>query len=280
MKLFKNKFFIICLCIAVALAAVTSVFSLMGYKALARNILGTVATPFRLIGNAFCGAVEGFGKYFGSVSSLEAQKEQLEEENRALRDQLAEAERLEQENARLREYLDMKAQYPSFSFEEGTVVGREGENYLTVLTLNRGSIHGVQVNMAVITNEGIVGCVSEVGLTWCKVSTLLENARSVGVLVPRSGASGILSGEYGYRDNGVCKLTFLEEDAKALDVRVGDRVETSGVGSVYPSGLRVGDITETKADAATRSLIATVVPAVDFSALDHVMIVTGFREKG
>lgn len=280
MKLFKNKFFIVCLSVATAVAVLMSTFSLMGYRALVRNVLGTVATPFRVVGNLFCGAVEGFGKQFRSVSALEKKNSELEEENRALREQIERAERLEAENERLREFLGMKSEYPTFTLEEGTVIGREGENHLTLLTLNRGSIHGIRVNMAVITKDGIVGCVSEVGLTWCKVSTLLEDARSVGVLAPRSGASGILVGEYAYRENGTCKLTFLDGDARNADVAVGDSVETSGTGSVYPAGLRVGQVTELRADAATRSLIATVKPAVDFSDLEYVMIVTGYKEKG
>lgn len=280
MKLFKNKFFIVCLSVAVAVAVLMSVFSLMGYRALVRNVLGTVATPFRAIGNLFCGAVEGFGKHFQSIDALEKKNAELEEENRALRERIEQAERLEAENERLRDYLGMKAAYPTFTLEEGTVIGHEGENYLTVLTLNRGSIHGIQVNMAVITKDGIVGCVSEIGLTWCKVSTILEDARSVGVLAPRSGASGILSGEYTYRENGTCRLTFLDDDARSADVRVGDRIETSGLGSVYPAGLTVGQVTDMRADAATRSLIATVKPSVDLSSLSYVMIITGYQEKG
>lgn len=280
MKLFKNKFFIVCLSVAVAVAVLMSVFSLMGYRALVRNVLGTVATPFRAIGNLFCGAVEGFGKHCQSIDALEKKNAELEEENRALRERIEQAERLEAENERLRDYLGMKAAYPTFTLEEGTVIGHEGENYLTVLTLNRGSIHGIQVNMAVITKDGIVGCVSEVGLTWCKVSTILEDARSVGVLAPRSGASGILSGEYTYRENGTCRLTFLDNDARSADVRVGDRIETSGLGSVYPAGLTVGQVTDMRADAATRSLIATVKPTVDLSSLSYVMIITGYQEKG
>lgn len=280
MKLFKNKFFVVSLSVATAIAILISVFSLMGYRALVRNVVGTVATPFRMVGNLFCGAVEGFGKQFRSVDALEKKNAALEEENRELRENIERAERLEAENERLREFLGMKSEYPTFTLEEGTVIGREGENHLTLLTLNRGSIHGVRVNMAVITKDGVVGCVSEVGLTWCKVSTLLEDARSVGVLSPQSGASGILVGEYTYRENGTCKLTFLDGDARNEKAEIGDSVETSGTGSVYPAGLTVGKITELKTDAATRSLIATVEPAVDFSAVEYVMIVTGYKEKG
>lgn len=280
MKLFKNKFFIVSLSVALAIAVVMSVFSLMGYRALVRNVLGTVATPFRAVGTLVCNAVEGFGKYWQSIDALTDRNAALADENAALREQLERAERLEAENERLRAYLGMKAAYPTYTFEEGTVIGREGENHLTLLTLNRGSIHGVRVNMAVITQDGLIGSVSEVGLTWCKVSTILEDARSVGVIAPRSGAAGILVGEYAYRENGTCKLTFLEEDARGADVKVGDRVETSGLGSVYPAGLKVGTVSEVRADAATRSLIATVVPSVELGSVNYVMIVTGYQEKG
>lgn len=280
MKLFKNKFFIISLSIAAGLAVLMSVFSLMGYRALVRNVLGTVATPLRLVGNAFCGAVEGFGKYFGSVAALREKNATLEEENRALQDQIDQAKLLEDENERLREYLGMKAANPNFTFEAGTVIGREGENHLTLLTLNRGSVHGIRTNMAVITKDGIVGCVTEVGLTWCKVSTILEDARSVGVLAPRTGAAGILTGDYAYRADGTCRLTFLEGDAHGADVEVGDSVETSGLGAIYPAGLKVGTVTKLTTDAASRSILATVQPVVDFSALDYVMIITGYQEKG
>lgn len=278
MKLFQNKFFIVCLCIAVAVAGLSSVFSLMGYHALARDIVGTVATPVRLVATVFTNAVDGFSKYFTSVNTLSAQKEALEQENAALREQLDRAQLLEQENERLRAYLSMKAEYPSFSFEEGTVIGREASNYITVLTLNRGSIHGIEQDMAVIKENGIVGCVTEVGLTWCKVSTVLETARSVGVYLPRNNATGILSGDYSMRSDGLCLLTFVDLDAKDADVQPGDAVYSNGMGSVYPPDLKVGTVVSVEIDNASRTLIASVRPEVDFSELEHMMIITGYRK--
>lgn len=278
MKLFKNKFFIVCLCIAVAVAGLSSVFSLMGYRALARDIVGTVTMPVRLVAAAFTNAADGFSKYFTSVNALSAQKDALEKENAALREQLERAQLLEQENARLRAYLSMKAEYPSFSFEEGTVIGREASNYITVLTLNRGSIHGIAQDMPVIAENGIIGCVTEVGLTWCKVSTILETARSVGVYLPRNNATGILSGDYSMRSDGLCRLTFVELDAKDADVQPGDAVYSNGMGSVYPPDLKVGSVISVEIDNASRTLVASVKPEVDFSALEHMMIITGFRK--
>ncbi len=278
MKLFKNKFFIVCLCIAVALAALSSTFSLMGYRALARDIVGTVTLPFRWVVSAFTNAADGFGKYFSSIDKLTEHNQALQQENAELRAQIERAQRIEAENQRLRAYLDMKAAYPSFQFEEGSIIGRESSNYITVLTLNRGSIHGIQKDMPVITKEGIVGSVSEVGLTWCKVSTILETARSVGVYLPRNRLSGILSGDYSMRTEGLCRLTFVDVDVKTADVQVGDAVYSSGIGSVYPADMKVGTVVSVEIDQASRTLTATVQPEVDFSALESMMILTGYQK--
>lgn len=278
MKIFQNKFFIICLCVAVVISGMTSTLALMGYNSLARNIVGTIATPFRWVGTVFTNAVEGFGKYFSSIDELNAQNEALRKENQALREQLAQSELTVKENERLRKYLSMKAEYPSFTFEEGMVIGREASNYVTVLTLNRGTIHGIEQNMPVVTEDGVVGCVSEVGLTWCKVSTILETARSVGVYLPRNNAGGILSGDHSMRADGLCKLTFAEVDAKNADVQPGDAVYSSGIGSVYPADMKVGEVVSVEIDNASRTLIASVRPAVDFSQPDYMMIITGYRK--
>ena len=278
MRIFQNKFFIICLSVAIAVAGITSTFSIMGYRSLSRNIVGTLATPFRLVATAVTNAVEGFGKYFSGIEELTRQNEALKQENAALKEQINQAGLIEKENDRLREYLSMKSEYPSFSFEEGMVIGREASNYVTVLTLNRGTIHGVEENMPVVTKDGIVGCVSEVGLTWCKVSTILETARSVGVYLPRNQASGILSGDYSMRVDGLCKLTFVEVDAKNADVKPGDAVYSSGMGSVYPPDMKVGEIVSVEIDNISRTLIASVKPTVNFSEPDYMMIITGYQK--
>ena len=274
MKLFKNKFFVICLCVAVVICAVPSTFALMGYRGLARNIVGTLTVPFRWCGTVIGNAFEGFGKYFGSVDALRAENEALESENQALRDQLEEAELMEAENERLRQYLEMKNQYPSFLMEEGMIISYSAGNYMTSFTLNRGSLHGIEVNMPVVVTEGIVGYVTDVGLNWCMVSTIIETASSVGAYIPRSGATGIVSGDSSLRNEGVCKISYMESNA---DIQVGDKVMSSGTGSVYPADLPIGEIISVEIDEYSRSLVATVKPTVDFTNLKYMMIITGYQ---
>ncbi len=262
MKLFQNKFFLICVCIALVLVVVTSTFSLMGYRALARDIVGTVTMPVRWCVTAVTNAFEGFAKQFQSVDKLREQNQKLEEENQSLQEQIEQAQMLERENQRLKEYLGIKNEHPSFVLEEGCVVGRESGNYISVLTLNRGSYHGIQRNMAVITPDGIVGYVSEVGMNWCKVSTLLETASSVGAYIPRSGVSGMVEGDYSMRYEGYCKMTYLSADA---DIQIGDTVYSSGIGSVYPADLPIGTVVAITVDEYSRTLTATIQPLADYN---------------
>ena len=277
MRIFQNKFFIICLCIALVLTIVPSVFAIMGYRSLAKNIVGTVTMPVRWVATTIGNAFEGFGKYFGSIKALNEENKALIDENAALKEQLEQAELLERENERLRDYLDMKNKYPSFAMEEGMVISHSSGNYITNFTLNRGTLHGIQTNMPVITKDGIVGYVVEVGLNWCMVSTLIETATSVGAYIPRSEVVGIVSGDYSMRHEGTCKISYIDAEA---DVQVGDAVYSSGTGSVYPADLKIGTVTAIEVDEYNRTLVATVTPAVDFSSLKWVMVITGYQSGG
>ncbi|MBQ9784394.1 MAG: rod shape-determining protein MreC [Clostridia bacterium] len=274
MKLFQNKFFVICLSVALVVAIVPSTFAMMGYTSLSKNIVGTLTVPFRWTFTKIADGFEGWAMYFQSIDAVREENERLKAENKALKDRLDRAELVELENERLREYLEMKNKYPSFTFEEGMIISHSGGNYMTTFTLNRGTIHGIKKDMPVVTSYGIVGQVTEVGLNWCMVSTLIEDGVSVGVAVPRSGETGILNGDYSMRYEGVCKISYLDEDA---DVKVGDSVYSSGTGSVYPADLKIGTVTAVSLDEYSRTLVATVTPAVDLTDIKWVMIITGYE---
>ncbi len=276
MKLFQNKFFIICLCIALVLSIVPSVFSFMGYRNLAKDIIGTVTFPVRWCVSVVADGFEGLGAYFQSLDLLSEENESLRKEKESLEERLEDATLLEDENERLRAYLGMKNKYPSLTMEEGMIIGHSSGNYITVFTLNRGSLHGIEADMPVVTADGIVGRVTEVGLNWCMVSTLIEHETSVGAYIQRSGAVGIVSGDYSMKNEGVCKISYMDADA---DVQVGDKVLSSGNASVYPADLEIGTITAIETDGYSRNLIATVQPSVDFSSLKWVMIVTGYEKS-
>ena len=128
-------------------------------------------------------------------------------------------------------------------------------------------------NLLIRNGPTIVGYVSEVGLTWCKVSTLIETATSVGAYVERSGEIGVVKGDYTLKNQGYCQMSYLSAES---DIKVGDRIVSSGIGVVYPRGLLIGTVAEIVPDEASRTLSARIEPAVDLKDISRVMIVKDF----
>jgi rod shape-determining protein MreC len=274
LKYFKSKVFIAFAAIALVCILTTAVFSAMGLTPILRNALGVVLTPFRYAATYVSGAFEGFSSYITDYNALV-------EENAALKKQLAEygdkiyyADILESENEWLRGYLGIKREHTDLELDAALVIGRDEGNYSTLLTLNRGSANGVEYGMAVITEDGIVGKITEVGLTWSKVTPITETRASVGAYVERSSEVGVVEGAYDMRSEGLCVMSYVEAEA---DIVVGDRILSSGLGSVYPRGLLIGEVTELKPDKYGRTVVATIKPAADLANLSKVMIVTDYE---
>ena len=127
--------------------------------------------------------------------------------------------------------------------------------------------------MPIITDDGLVGHITEVGATWSKAVLLTETASAVGGFIERSGVLGVVEGTYELRNEGVCRMVYIEPDS---DIRVGDKVISSGIGGVYPRGLMIGKVTEIKMDEVSRTLTATVEPAANIDSVSKLMIITEY----
>ena len=275
MKFVKTKFFIVCLCVAVVLVLVPAVLAAFGQVDILRSGLKTVAKPFEWCGSKIADAVDGFVSVFADYDELQKENEELRAAIESMENEKLDNEVLKEENAWLREYLDIRNKNPDFVLLDGRIISHEAGNYSTVLTVNRGTVHGVRKNMPVITEDGVLGYVSEVGLDWCKITGIVESSSSVGVYTDRTGVIGTVEGDPTLRAEGKCLMSY----ESTADIKVGDRVYTSGTGSIYPDGLLLGRIVSIEADEATRRIMAVVEPEVDFLALEElegVMIVLGY----
>lgn len=279
MKFFKSKFFIICAAIALAIAIVTSMLSVLGYSGILRGALKTVATPFEWCGTTVANAVNGFVGVFSEYDNLKEENEQLKAQLAELQDEKYENTVLREQNDWLKSYLDVKSYIPDVNITDATVIAREAGNYATVLTINKGYAHGIRKNMPVITESGVFGSVSECGIDWAKVVSIVETASSVSVYSERTGVTGVVSGDTALRADGFCVMTYIAANA---DIKVGDRIFTSGNGSVYPAGLLVGEVTEISADEATRTKTAVIKPSVDLKNIHDItklMVVIGYASQ-
>ncbi len=278
MSRIKQKFFIACLGLALAVALFTGVFAVMGWGSLLSDVGSAVMYPFQWVGSKIGSGVSGFFSYFADIRDLRDEVESLKNENQELKDQLVDAEIMADENAWLYHYLTMKEERGDWSLCAASVIASatasgEGGDYATELTLNRGSASGIAAGMPVVTGSGLVGVVVEVGLNHCRVMTLLDTSVSVGAVTTRATENGLCEGDYARLHEGHATLKNLPEEA---DVEVGDIVVTSGRGSVYPYGIPIGRVTEVTANAFVRTTEAAVQPFTDFSDLTQVMIITKY----
>lgn len=273
-QFFKNKFFYIMTVLALLLTIVPSVFYSMGLTFVFRDAVCVLLTPMQKVFNYATEAVDGFAAYFYKF-------DELIEENIALRERVAELEKqnydaaeLEERSAWMSSFLEMKTQHTDFKMLSASVTGRESGNYSKVLTIDVGTGAGVSLNMPVVTSEGIVGRITELGYNWAKVTTIVEPQSSVGAYIERTEDAGICEGTFDLSADGLCRLSYLPAEAEA---EVGDRVLSTGFGSVYPRGLVIGYVETVGINEYTRSPDVTVKCAVDFSELTQVMIITDFE---
>ena len=207
---------------------------------------------------------------------------EVQEENKRLREavllqqqQLALLDETEKENARLTELLSYVETNPNLNFVTASVIGRDSNPYIDTITLNAGSRSGVTEKMAVITADGVVGRVSEVGPNWCRVKTMCDEKMRISVMVQRTRDEGMLGGLY--EEDGILiglKLYYLPNKA---DIQVGDTIRTSGIGGFFPKGLYAGTVLSVNEDGKG-NYDAIVSLDVDFLHIENALIVVGVDE--
>ena len=227
------------------------------------NLAGIIASPFRSAYTAVTGWITDKQNYYQDVTALE-------EENAALR--LAQPNT--EENARLRDLLNLRPQNYDLELETASVTERTVTNWTSSLTLNIGTDHGVEVNDCVIDETyALVGVVSEVGLNWCTVLTIVDTDTSLGAQVFRTKDLGLAVGDFSLMRENRLRLDYLPADCQLLG---GDLVVTSGLGGYYPSGLSVGTVEEVQLSDSGAASYAVLEPAADFDSLVEVFVIKSF----
>ncbi len=281
MKFLQSKFFVISLVLAIVLTLVPTLIAAFGGTDLLRSALGTVAKPFTFCASSVANAFNGFVDVFTQYDDLKKENAELREELEEYKNKEYDEELLREHNNWLSEYINIHNSSPNLIFKEARVIAREASNTSAQLTLDRGSVHGVKKNMPVLTADGLLGYVNEVGLDWCHVLTVIEPSSSVGVYTERQNVLGVLQGNPALYSDGLCRMTYIESDSNLLP---GERVYTAGgEKSIYPSGLLIGEIASVDVDPDTGALMATIKPSVDFTALSEikgVLVVAGYTSQG
>lgn len=194
-------------------------------------------------------------------------------ENQQLRQRLldvrleADAMRSERlENVRLRRLLDLEERQPH-SLVAACVAGRSLDRLGGSLTLDKGAADGVEPNLAILTPDGLVGRVERATPHGARVLTLLHRDCAVAARIERSRVDGVLQWDFGTQP--VLNLRYISSQE---DVQVGDRVITSGLGGIFPVGIRIGTVTRVGLESNGLMKEIFVRPSVDFRSVEEVLV--------
>ena len=243
-----------------------------GKPTFVRNITGAIVTPLQ---NGVAAATDRFTDLFGYFYRFDA----LERENEELKRKIQEFEKLEisynaaiKENSALREAAGIKAKHADFEMELCTVVALTDNGFQSALTLNKGSVSGIEAGDCVITGDGMVGFVDQVSLNSCVVKTVINVDFNASAAVSRTREVVVTNGSFELASDGLLKVSYLENDA---DVRPGDTILTNG--GAYPPDLIIGRVVEFCQESHGISSYASVEPVVDFSGLSTVLVIKEFH---
>ena len=222
-----------------------------------QELLSVAVAPFQRAAAAVSSGVASLWENYANIDAILEENQQLSEENAALRSQMVDYDKLKAENEAYKALANIQEQHPEMSYTSSFVIGRDPLDSFWGFTLDRGTLDGVAVNDAVISDEGyLLGVVREADLTSCKVMTILH---------PSFNAAGVVSRT---RDNGIITGSALS--------REGDQVITTGLGGVFPPDVLVGVIKELTPEASGKSTLAVIQPGADPRTVRHVFIITNY----
>ncbi|MER1992016.1 MAG: rod shape-determining protein MreC [Aerococcus urinaeequi] len=208
------------------------------------------------------------------------------EDNQRLKSQISSLEELEaqneilqSENEELSALLDLQPSLVGKNVIASSVISRSPDTWLDSITIDVGTNSGIEENMSVMTESGLVGHVTEVSATSSKVQLLItENNQMKNVAVSIQTDDGIVSGILSDYDEKTQEL-ILKQVPNDAKVSEGNTVTTSGLGGVSPDGLIIGEVTSASSDNFGLSQSVRVKPAADFKDIRSVLVIMTLNES-
>lgn len=234
-----------------------------------RNTIGYVLVPLQSGVNRV-----GYGLYeeLADHRSLKA----VQEENKRLNEQIdlltEENNRLAQNEGelnRLRDLYALDQDYLQYEKVAARVIAKDSENWFQVFRIDKGSQDGIRVDQNVMANGGLVGIVTDVGLNYATVRSIIDDESRVSAMCLQSSNTCIVAGDLTLYQQGRLRITDMQKDATIQD---GDRIVTSNISSKFMPGILVGYAVDIQDDEKKLMKTGYLIPAADFDDLTEVLV--------
>lgn len=212
--------------------------------------------------------ITGNNTFFADINKLQQENEELKNKNAQLEQNLREFEIVKNENATLKEYLTLSEKYGDYETKPAYIINKDISNYNNVFVINVGQKDGIKPNMTVISEKGLVGYVISVSDSTSKVQTIIDTSSTVSATLSVSKDTLICKGTI--EEKGMLKASYIPTTANLVQ---GDKIETSGMGGIYPKGIFIGTVKNVVPTQNIVNRYAIIEPAVDFNKVDTVLVI-------
>ena len=271
-NLFTTKVKVI-LVIAALLTAAFAILSGITASTPPGVVVQGALAPFRGAVTALTNLAEKYYGYMFQYQDLQQENAQLEARIAQMEDAARQADSVSRENQRLRTRLGLTATQESFTLVDCDIIGWSTADWEYTFTINRGTTSGIDEGMCAITYTGeVVGLVTEAGLNYAQVTTVLDSTLAISGTISTSGYNGMVQGGFVTGSESMLRMSGLPT---AANLWVGDQVVTSG-STVYPRGLIIGTVLDAAYEDDELTKYALLDPAAQIASLKTVQVITAY----
>ena len=232
-----------------------------------------VGGPFKTVANVTViplqQGMNQIGGWMGDMKDNFSTMKQLKSENKKLREQV---DALTTENNYFQELYKLDQNYAEYEKTAAHVIGKDAGNWFGTFTIDKGSKDGIEVNMNVLAGSGLVGIVTDVGPTWAKVRSIIDDSSNISAMAISTSDTCIVSGDMALMGTGQIAFSQMENNDNV--VAVGDQIVTSYISDKYLQGILIGSVSEVNVDSNNLTRSGYITPAVDFKNIQEVLVIT------
>ncbi len=266
--------YVLLICAVICLLLIVVSFKYEEQISPVKTAVGTVMTPMQKginsVGQLFSDKIRAWKK----MKKLQAESEELKQEIDELEynNNILQKDKYELDN--LRELYDLDNSYADYPKVAAHIISKDSSNWFDLFTIDKGSRDGIQKDMNVIAGAGLVGLVYEVGENYAKVRSIIDDKSNISGMFLQTNETCIVEGNLTTMEDGYLPVSMIDKEAKVKD---GYEVVTSRVSSKFLPGILIGKISDLEVDSTNMTMTASLEPAVDFSSLNMVLVITELK---
>ena len=214
-------------------------------------------------------------KNLNEIKQLTKEKEALQAELAACKQEITNYQNKMLELQELRKLYDLDESYPDYEMTVAHVFAKDSSSWFSTFYIDKGTEQGLYKGANVMCDEGVAGIITEGYDDYAKVRAVIDDNSNISAKVMPANALCTVEGDLNLYDQGYLIVKNIDKDA---NVSIGDKVVTSPISDLYHSGLIIGYVAEISYDTNNLTMTAYITPAVDFSNITDVLVITAEKK--